>query len=105
MGGLRSRRGFFVDWCQDGGIDNLNELSAPDLHESPVWRREDLTVASERCNVTPSIIDEQYDVPSADDKMQQRQHVLERVWKESGDGLEGTESSPLHGQPLRAHFG
>jgi len=34
-------------------------------------------VVSERCNVSPSIIDEHYDVRSAEDTMRQRQQVLE----------------------------
>lgn len=46
--GHRSRIGFFVDWCDEQGIDNLNDLSAPDLHEFRVWRREDLNLVSER---------------------------------------------------------
>jgi len=44
----RSRLGFFVDWCDKHGVDNLNELSARDIHEFRVWRREDLNVTSEK---------------------------------------------------------
>ncbi|QSX01008.1 tyrosine-type recombinase/integrase [Haloterrigena alkaliphila] len=44
----RSRLGFFVDWCAEQGIDNLNNLSARDLHEYRVWRREDLSVNTEK---------------------------------------------------------
>ncbi|WP_123620022.1 site-specific integrase [Halorubrum sp. CSM-61] len=44
----RSRLGFFVDWCDDQGIDTLDQLSARDLHEFRVWRREDLNVVSEK---------------------------------------------------------
>ena len=44
----RSRLGFFVDWCGEQGIDNLNDLSARDIHEFRVWRREDLNVVSEK---------------------------------------------------------
>jgi integrase len=36
-------------------------------------------VVSERCNVSPSIIDEHYDVRSVEDKMRQRQQVLDEV--------------------------
>ncbi len=46
----RSRLGFFVEWCAERGIDDLNNLSARDLHEYRVWRRDDgdLTVNSEK---------------------------------------------------------
>ena len=44
----RSRLGFFIDWCDDHGIDTLDQLSARDLHEFRVWRREDLNVVSEK---------------------------------------------------------
>lgn len=44
----RSRLGFFVDWCDDQDIDTLDQLSARDLHEFRVWRREDLNVVSEK---------------------------------------------------------
>ncbi|MXR19229.1 tyrosine-type recombinase/integrase [Halobacterium bonnevillei] len=44
----RSRLGFFVDWCEDQDIDNLNDLSARDLHEFRVWRRQDLNTVSEK---------------------------------------------------------
>lgn len=43
-----SRLGFFVDWCAKQGIDNLNDLSARDLHEYRVWRREDLSINTEK---------------------------------------------------------
>ena len=44
----RSRIGFLVRWCGDYGIENLNDLTARDLHEYRVWRREDLNVVSEK---------------------------------------------------------
>jgi integrase len=44
----RSRIGFLVRWCEDQGIENLNDLTARDLHEYRVWRREDLNVVSEK---------------------------------------------------------
>jgi hypothetical protein len=34
---------------------------------------------SERCNVSPAIIDQHYDVRSEEDKMRQRQQVLDDV--------------------------
>jgi hypothetical protein len=33
-------------------------------------------VVSDRCNVSPTIIDQHYDVRSKEDKMKQRQEVL-----------------------------
>lgn len=47
----RSRLGFFVDWCNGQGIENLNDLSARDIHEFRVWRREDLNVVSEKTHM------------------------------------------------------
>ncbi|WP_254862264.1 tyrosine-type recombinase/integrase [Halovivax gelatinilyticus] len=44
----RSRLGFFLDWCDDRELDNLNDVTARDLHEFRVWRREDLSVATEK---------------------------------------------------------
>jgi len=44
----RSRLGFFVNWCVEQEIENLNDLSARDAHEFRVWRREDLNVTSEK---------------------------------------------------------
>jgi len=44
----RSRLGFFVDWCDEQDIENLNDISARDVHEFRVWRREDLNVTSEK---------------------------------------------------------
>ncbi|ELZ12526.1 integrase domain-containing protein SAM domain-containing protein [Halovivax asiaticus JCM 14624] len=44
----RSRLGFFIEWCADRELDNLNDISARDLHEYRVWRREGLSVASEK---------------------------------------------------------
>jgi site-specific recombinase XerD len=46
--GHRSRLGFFVEWCEDQGLDDMNDLSARDLHDFQVWRRQDLNVVSER---------------------------------------------------------
>lgn len=36
-------------------------------------------VVSDRCNVTPAIIDQHYDVRTEEDKMRQRQEVLDDV--------------------------
>lgn len=35
----RSRLGHFLDWCEEEGIDNLNDLTARKAHEHRVWRR------------------------------------------------------------------
>jgi hypothetical protein len=35
----RSGLGFFVDWCDEQDIENLNDLSARDIHEFRVCRR------------------------------------------------------------------
>ena len=43
-----SRLGFFARWCDEKGIDNLNDLAARDLHEYRVWRRQDLNAVSEK---------------------------------------------------------
>jgi len=42
-------------------------------------------IVSDRCNVSPAITDQHYDVRSKEDKMQQRQEVL--------GGIEGGGSS------------
>jgi len=44
----RSRLGFFVDWCGERGITNLNDLSARNLHDFRAWRRQDINVVTER---------------------------------------------------------
>lgn len=44
----RSRLGFFIDWCAEHAIGNLNDLSARNVHEFRVWQREDLNVTSEK---------------------------------------------------------
>lgn len=40
----RSSLGFFVRWCDDEGIDNLNDLTGRDLADYRIWRREDAPV-------------------------------------------------------------
>jgi len=35
----RSRLGHFIDWCDEEGIDNMNDLTARRAHEYRVWRR------------------------------------------------------------------
>jgi len=40
-------------------------------------------VVSDRCNVSPMVIDEHYDVRSEDEKMQQRQEILRKALDET----------------------
>lgn len=35
----RYRTNYFVQWCQENGIDNLNELTGRDLHKYRLWRK------------------------------------------------------------------
>jgi len=35
----RSRLGHFIDWCDEEGINNMNDLTARRAHEYRVWRR------------------------------------------------------------------
>ena len=35
------RLDFFLAWCADNGIDNMNDLSGRNLHEYRLWRKED----------------------------------------------------------------
>lgn len=35
----KSRLGHFVRWCENNGIDNLNDLTGRKLHEFRLWRR------------------------------------------------------------------
>lgn len=46
----RSRLGQFVAWCDDEGIENLNDLSGSDLNDYRNWRRDDgdLNTVSEK---------------------------------------------------------
>ena len=46
----KSRLGHFVRWCDEQGIDNLNDLTGRQLHKYRLWRREegDLSIASEK---------------------------------------------------------
>jgi len=33
------RTNYFVDWCDDNGIDNMNDISGRDLHQYRLWRK------------------------------------------------------------------
>lgn len=35
----QSRLGHFIEWCEEEGIDNMNDLTARRAHEHRVWRR------------------------------------------------------------------
>lgn len=37
----RYRINYFVQWCDQNGIDNMNELTGRHLHEFRLWRKED----------------------------------------------------------------
>lgn len=37
----RYRTNHFVRWCEENGLDNLNELSGRDLHEFRLWREDE----------------------------------------------------------------
>lgn len=37
----KSRLGHFIRWCNERGIDNLNELTGRDIHRYKLWRRDD----------------------------------------------------------------
>jgi len=89
----RSRLGFFVEWCEEQGIDNLNNLGAPDLHEYRVWRRQDLNAVSEKTQMdtlrvflewretidaVPSGLSEKVRSPDLSDDEKAREMVLPR---------------------------
>ncbi|MGQ3412061.1 tyrosine-type recombinase/integrase [Natrinema sp. LN54] len=38
----------FVEWCDEVGIDNLNDLTGRDLHRYRVWRQQDVNVVTLR---------------------------------------------------------
>ncbi|ELY70614.1 tyrosine-type recombinase/integrase [Natrinema versiforme] len=38
----------FVEWCNEVGIDNLNELTGRDLHRYRVWRQQDVNIVTLR---------------------------------------------------------
>lgn len=39
--GHRYRTNHFVRWCDQNGIDNMNDLSGRDIHQFRLWRKED----------------------------------------------------------------
>ena len=39
--GHRYRTNHFVRWCDEKGIDNMNDLTGRDIHEYRLWRKED----------------------------------------------------------------
>lgn len=76
-----SRLGFFVDWCDETGVTNLNDLSGRSLLQFRTWRSDDLSPASleanmrtlrlflQRCvnfDAVPPSLPEKVDIPSVD---------------------------------------
>jgi site-specific recombinase XerD len=47
----RSRLAFFIDWCNQNNLDNLNELSGRDLQLYRQWRKDGLTISSLESNM------------------------------------------------------
>ena len=39
LGTYRSALGFFLEWCDEEEVENLNDLSGRDLHQYRIWRR------------------------------------------------------------------
>ena len=33
------RTNFFVEWCSENDIDNMNDLSGRDIHQYRLWRK------------------------------------------------------------------
>ena len=47
----KSRLGIFLDWCDEAGVTNLNDLSGRDLLQFRTWRSEDLRPKSLEANM------------------------------------------------------
>jgi site-specific recombinase XerD len=77
----QSRLQYFVDWCEENGIQNLNNLTGRDLLAFRNWRKQELATPSLRSNLqtlrvflnkcvqvdaVPSDLPEKVDVPSGD---------------------------------------
>lgn len=47
----RSRLGFFLQWCRDNSVDNLNDLSGRNLQAFRSWRKQDLSQSTLESNM------------------------------------------------------
>jgi site-specific recombinase XerD len=88
------RLNYFVSWCADQGIDNMNDLSGRNLHEYRLWRKEEgelnkismqtqmstLRVFLEWCGSIEAVDTNLYDkvlVPQVSGEEEQRDVMLE----------------------------
>lgn len=86
-----SRLGFFIDWCEETGITNLNDLSGRDLLQFRTWRSEDMCTVSlksnmrtlrlflQRCvnfDAVPPSLPEKVDIPSVDKEAASRDEYV-----------------------------
>lgn len=46
-----SRLSFFVQWCEENDIENLNEVTGRDLHQFRDWRKGDLSILTLKSNM------------------------------------------------------
>jgi len=88
------RTNFFVRWCQDNGIDNMNDLSGRNIHKYRLWRKEEgelnkismqtqmstLRVYLEWCGTIEAVDPDLYNkvlVPQVDGEEEQRDVMLD----------------------------
>lgn len=88
------RTNYFVAWCADQGIDNMNDISGRDLHKYRLWRKEDgdlnkvsmqtqmstLRVFLKWCGTIEAVDPDLYNkvlVPSVDSEEEQRDEKLD----------------------------
>lgn len=88
------RTNYFVTWCADNGIDNMNDLSGRNLHEYRLWREEEgelnktsmqtqmstLRVFLRYCGSIEAVEQDLYDkvlVPEVSSEEEQRDLMLE----------------------------
>jgi len=70
----------FRDWCDEQGIDNLNELTGRVLHEYRLWRREDGGLAPPAVGKGEFVRDEMLESDRADEILSylRRYHLASR---------------------------